>query len=78
MQGGGGVDFAESRVQRQMDASLELYRENDFVVGDTMSSWWESLKAANDGTAPGVCTTTISFFMLSSPCSIFCPLASTI
>lgn len=53
-QGGTAVDFAEPRVQQQMDASLELYRQNEFVVAETMSSWWEGLKSSNNGSAPGV------------------------
>ena len=52
VQGGRPVDFSDPQVQSEMDASLQLFRENEFVVDGTLSSWWEELKG--NGTAPGV------------------------
>ena len=50
----GPVDFSDTAVQTELDNSLELFRDNEFVVGDTVSSWWLALKDVN-GSAPGVC-----------------------
>lgn len=43
----GPVDFSDSAVQAEMDRSLDLFRDNEFVVADTVSSWWEELKEMN-------------------------------
>ena len=46
------MDFSDPAIQTQMDESLELFRENEFVREGTMSSWWEEMKAG--GPSPGV------------------------
>lgn len=46
------LDFSDPNVQEQMDESLDLFRQNEFVASGTLSSWWEDLKG--DDAAPGV------------------------
>lgn len=52
VQGGNPLDFSDPAVQAQMDESLQLFRDNEYVRGDTMSSWWEEMKTG--GVSPGV------------------------
>ena len=35
VQGGNPLDFSDPAVQEQMDESLQLFRDNEFVRGDT-------------------------------------------
>lgn len=50
----GPVDFTETQVQQQMTDSLQLFRDNEFVVGGTLSSWWDTLLDTSNATTPGV------------------------
>lgn len=52
MQEGRPLDFANPIVQTQLDGSLDLFRQNEFVAPGTVNSWWEELKG--NGTAPRV------------------------
>ena len=45
------IDFTQAEIQAQMDASLLLFRENTFVVPETMNSWWEAFRE-HHGAAP--------------------------
>jgi hypothetical protein len=37
-----------------MDDNLQLLAKNSYVLPETMSSWWTSLKDSGNGSAPGV------------------------
>ena len=45
------VHFRQSEIHAQMDSSLQLFRENEFVVPETMDSWWEAFRD-HAGTVP--------------------------
>jgi hypothetical protein len=49
------IDFTDPNIQQQMDTSLELFQENDYVVGDTIRSWWLDFRRWNNGTVARVC-----------------------
>jgi hypothetical protein len=54
VQGGAQINFADPEVQVQMDESLQAYRSSEYVMPETISSFWEALKDSNNGSAPGV------------------------
>eukprot|EP00892_Ulva_mutabilis_P011129 jgi/Ulvmu1/8389/UM042_0096.1 len=45
------IDFTQPETQAQMDASLQRFRENEFVVPATVDSWWEAFRDFH-GAAP--------------------------
>lgn len=48
------VDFTDPSVQEAMDASLQLFQSNEYVLPDTTSSWWDAFREYQNGTVSAV------------------------
>eukprot|EP00892_Ulva_mutabilis_P011135 jgi/Ulvmu1/8394/UM042_0101.1 len=44
------VDFTAAQTQEAMDASLRLFQTNEYVLEETVSSWWDAFRDYLNGT----------------------------
>eukprot|EP00892_Ulva_mutabilis_P011134 jgi/Ulvmu1/8393/UM042_0100.1 len=44
------VDFTAAQTQEAMDASLRLFQANEYVLDETVSSWWDAFRDSLNGT----------------------------
>lgn len=68
------MDFTQPEIQTQMAASLQLFRENKYVVPETMNSWWEAFQEYT-GPAPSAvrpCATTALRYIGAEALDICC------
>ena len=48
------MDFTSPQTQQAMDASLLLFQENEYVLDESVSSWWDAFRESQNGTVSAV------------------------